>query len=192
MLTCSIWATHINRSICDLCKSNKGISLAFNQCIVPGLNESLLMEEWRYSDSKLDPWQNESYIHVVPWLYDPPSKSIVHGKNEALKMMVPKTNLDTPITRDYFVRDGRDRMLKKKSLGMIRTKFFLFCLCVGKNNTGCIWTWSVVFHYKVLFNSPHHNQNSLKYQVVTRWLTDGLEDNSKIFVVSSWFPGIVG
>lgn len=28
-------------------------------------------------------------------------------------MMVPKTNLDPPITRDYFVRDGWDRMLKK-------------------------------------------------------------------------------
>lgn len=53
-------------------------------------------------------------------------------------MMVPKTNLDPPITRDYFVRNGRDRMLKKKSLRMIRTKFFLFCLCVGKNNTGYI------------------------------------------------------
>lgn len=38
-------------------------------------------------------------------------------------MMVPKTNLDPPITRDYFVRDGQDRMLKKTSLGMIRTKF---------------------------------------------------------------------
>lgn len=29
-------------------------------------------------------------------------------------MIVPKTKLDPPITRDYFVRDGRDRMFKKQ------------------------------------------------------------------------------
>lgn len=51
-------------------------------------------------------------------------------------MMVPKTNLDPPITRDYFVRDGRDRMLKKTVWEWLEQRSFYSGCVLAKTTQG--------------------------------------------------------